>query len=565
MTATQPEFLDVVIVGGGVSGVYSAWRMLTGVPQADSPLARWAKARPDGKLAVNLYERTHRIGGRLLSVTPPNMPHIRCELGGMRYMSSQTLIRSLVENKLGLDTRPLPVAEPENIAYLRGKHLRLSELNDPTKLPYNLDWAERSTVTTSDLLIYAVQQIVPGIQNVHGSALQALLEHTLFNGKPIYQQGFWNLLAQLMGHEAYAFSRDTVGYDTASLNWNALDTILLNFDFTPGITYKAIVKGYEEVPLMLEQQFRDAGGTTHLGWTLKSFDNADLPDGSKGVRLTLYPTQQPIQTNRAAQQTADFHEHDAKDEITILTRALVLAMPRRSLELLDQTGAVLGGGRQDAVHQMLRSVTPIPLFKMFVCYDTPWWEAVGVTQGRSLTDLPIRQCYYWGVEGEQYGADPTNRKAVLLATYDDSNNVDFWSGFTQDRTAVFRTRWQAAPGEQFDAAKWQNYEAPPAMSAEIHRQLKMLHNMPYAPEPGAAVYMDWGQDPYGGGVNFWNIHARSWELIPRIVHPVASTPVYICGEAYSNAQGWVEGALQTAEILLHDQLQLEPPNWVVNN
>jgi len=26
--------------------------------------------------------------------------------------------------------------------------------------------------------------------------------------------------------------------------------------------------------------------------------------------------------------------------------------------------------------------------------------------------------------------------------------------------------------------------------------------------------------------------------------------VYICGEAYSDAQGWVEGALQTADIVL---------------
>lgn len=32
-------------------------------------------------------------------------------------------------------------------------------------------------------------------------------------------------------------------------------------------------------------------------------------------------------------------------------------------------------------------------------------------------------------------------------------------------------------------------------------------------------------------------------------------PLYICGEAYSDAQGWVEGALQTADMVL-DQLGL---------
>jgi hypothetical protein len=31
---------------------------------------------------------------------------------------------------------------------------------------------------------------------------------------------------------------------------------------------------------------------------------------------------------------------------------------------------------------------------------------------------------------------------------------------------------------------------------------------------------------------------------------LAPRPIYICGEAYSDAQGWVEGALQTADMLL---------------
>ena len=73
-------------------------------------------------------------------------------------------------------------------------------------------------------------------------------------------------------------------------------------------------------------------------------------------------------------------------------------------------------------------MTPIPLFKMFVCYPYPWWASVGVSQGQSVTDLPVRQCYYWGVENQQQGADPTNTNAVMLATYDDTLNVSYWEG-----------------------------------------------------------------------------------------------------------------------------------------
>lgn len=34
------------------------------------------------------------------------------------------------------------------------------------------------------------------------------------------------------------------------------------------------------------------------------------------------------------------------------------------------------------------------------------------------------------------------------------------------------------------------------------------------------------------------------------MQPLANRPLFICGEAYSDAQGWVEGALQTADLLL---------------
>ena len=70
------EMLDVAIVGAGVSGVYTGWRLLT-----DPPPVRPVPT-------VHVFEQSQRIGGRLLSVEPPGIPGVFCELGGMRYMSS---------------------------------------------------------------------------------------------------------------------------------------------------------------------------------------------------------------------------------------------------------------------------------------------------------------------------------------------------------------------------------------------------------------------------------------------------------------------------------------------
>ena len=53
--------IDVAIVGGGVSGIYSGWRLLTA----------------DNKRKVTVFEGSDRIGGRLLSARPPGFPGSR--------------------------------------------------------------------------------------------------------------------------------------------------------------------------------------------------------------------------------------------------------------------------------------------------------------------------------------------------------------------------------------------------------------------------------------------------------------------------------------------------------
>jgi monoamine oxidase len=45
-------------------------------------------------------------------------------------------------------------------------------------------------------------------------------------------------------------------------------------------------------------------------------------------------------------------------------------------------------------------------------------------------------------------------------------------------------------------------------------------------------------------------------------HPNAQYQVYICGEAYSNNQGWVEGALTSAELMLKESFKLPHLSWL---
>ncbi len=514
------DVLDVAIVGAGVSGVWSGWRL------TDPALG------PVQRRRVGVFELSDRIGGRLLSVHLPGRLDVACELGGMRYLSSQPLVKHLVEKVLALTPIPAPVGEDKNLAYLRGLQLRLEDLADPAKVPFRLTAGEAARIET--LLPDAIAAIAPTTVGLTGDALRRAVETAEYGGRPLWQQGFWNLLAQNMSGEAFRFTQQSNGYDTTQLNWNAAETVVLNSDFGKTITYSRIKEGYEQVPIQLAARFEANGGEVHLRHQVKSLVPKTLPDGTTGLELHV-------------------EELDAGRRCTVLARSVILSMPRRSLELLDPTGAVMG---DPTFRSLMTTVTPIPLFKAFVAYHEPWWVDAGVSSGRSVTDLPLRQVYYWTTEKAG--------NSILLATYDDTDDVGFWQGLATDpanyplQTAALPPEARAAITDDLSNDRWEDWQAPTALVNEVHRELEILHGVPGAPPPYAAVYHDWIDDPFGGGVNFWNIGVQSWVVGPAIAHPVAGAPVYVTGEAYSRAQGWVEGALQTAEHVLTTYFGLAP-------
>jgi monoamine oxidase len=96
---------------------------------------------------------------------------------------------------------------------------------------------------------------------------------------------------------------------------------------------------------------------------------------------------------------------------------------------------------------------------------------------------------------------------------------------------------------------------------EAQRQLSEVEGIE-VPEPYAAASKNWTVDPFGGALNMWRIGVRSESLMPKITRPLPDLPVYVCGEAYSRVQGWVEGALQTAELMLQQHFGLKRPGWL---
>lgn len=521
------EKIDVAIVGGGVSGVYSAWRL--------------QRANPKRKIVV--FEGSEDVGGRLLSVRPPDISNMVAELGGMRILPSvQPRITRLVgalndELPPGqkIDLYPFPVDKPQNLAYLRGVYLRLSDFaTNPDKIPYHLSFLERGG-TAGSIIVNAIEQIVPGITNpkLNEQQRRAMAQQASFAGRPLYQHGFWNVLLRVISGEAYQLGTAAGGYNSTLSNWNAADAIpwyLSDFGVQP--VYQGFQQGFQQVPKSLAELFRTAGGEIRLNQRLDGFD---WKDGTFDLRI---------------------------GSSAVGAQSLILAMPRRSLDLLAPTSPPL---RDERTAALIASVTPQPLFKLFTTYTNPWWRAAGYSEpdgtfvpveaGRSVTDLPVRQTYYWP---RQDGSPATEGPSMLMASYDDGTNIGFWDGLRPRRRRAWESgQTVAAPAHPFvgtegerSSSIWDRYPAPREMVAEVARQLAVIHGLSYTPEVCNAAFRDWGDDPFGGGWNSWNIGVKSWEVKQQIIQPSPQRELYICGEAYSDAQGWVEGALQTADMML---------------
>ncbi|MEV7395082.1 FAD-dependent oxidoreductase [Streptomyces sp. NPDC091215] len=527
------DVLDVAVIGAGVSGAYTAWRLL-GPEAKRSRALKELQRRHGGPLAVGLFEGSERVGGRLFSVTPPGMPHLHAELGGMRYLTDQPVVAQLVDH-LGLPTTRFPVDEPQNLVYLRGHRFTQAHWNDPTVVPYDLPAAIRGK-TPDDALVSVIERFVPGAATMDHQAWDKIKPTASADGRLLYDIGFWNLLLDAVGQEGWNFLHDGFGYGSVVDNVNsveAMEASVADFVGSPPPHYRLLVNGYQTMPEELVRRFEAEGGSVHLHHQVRRIDRESVHGEDVLVlALSVWPEGRPL---------------------TVRARHVVLAMPQRSIELLDPDTFLFAG---DRFLSDLGSIVPRPASKLFLGYDRPWWEDLGLRAGRSVTDLPLRQTYYWGVEGKQSGADPDNRNALLLASYNDLNDVEFWNELLTRPNRLAPVAVPRTP-RPMDAT------ASGPLVDEAQHRLRELHG-PDAriPEPTAAYFQNWVQDPYGAAYHFWQVGAKSWEVMPRMRRPLRDANLYVCGDAWSTGQGWVYGALTQAELMLEEHFGLPRPPWL---
>ncbi|OLY91824.1 Monoamine oxidase [Cnuella takakiae] len=555
---------DVAIVGAGVSGLYSGWRLLSG----------YFKETPDYRTSnpsVSIFDMSNRIGGRLFSIKNyPGLDGVVGELGGMRFMEHQKIANSLINKVLKLTVLDFPMGDKnKNLIYLRGQRFHESDYGKSGfKTNYNLDnkWQgkhpdEIFTAIVNDVLIK--NGYSTGARNrKEWDEIKSILSYYQGpdKGQTLENIGFWNLINDQVGNEGYNFISDAGAYFSNTINWNSAEAMpYMMGDFVGDVKYKTIEGGFDMIAEGLAKLFSEAGGTIYNSKQLLNFSHNDL--NSFKYKLLIRDTKD-------------------NDEYEIYCNSLILAMPRRALELINDHNFLFKGGEDIELKKNIRSVIGEPSFKLLMAFDNgknrlPWWKSeLDIDEGRSITDLPMRQCYY-------FGAAKDRNASLLLASYNDMRTVDFWKplelpdqGMSYKKNSVHFKKMidnnsfvpkatSFVTKEELEKVSKFYKQAPKRMVDHSLFQLKELHGVENIPDPFTTMYENWSDDPYGGGYHAWKARYDVGSVMSYMRRPMKTENVHICGEAYSDQQGWIEGAFCVAERMLQQEFAMcKPSEWL---
>ncbi|HRK61097.1 MAG TPA: NAD(P)/FAD-dependent oxidoreductase [Candidatus Omnitrophota bacterium] len=479
---------DVLICGAGISGLYCGQRILEDA------------ARKGRKIRVGIIESRSRVGGRIWTTRFPEFPDTNLELGAFRFMENHHLVAKLVK-KYGLKTE-LVHSEDQQLYFLRGKKYIKNNVR-AINSAYHLQPAEAG-MTAAQLLEFAIKKAMPGyrwdsFKAPHDQIQLALKKADASN------LGFKHFLLQFISNEAFCLIRDSSGYDSSFFNWNSREALahVVN-DFVLSPKSFSLHGGSDQLIKSLKADFLELGGEIYLNTSLQNFNL--VRSGSERV----------IQCGVS----------DGKSKKTQLVKAkeLILAIPQKPLfQLMHRSPAI----RSPEVDRLLSSVYPLNAVKIFLGYDTSWWKKVCPQVTMSISDSPLRKTFYQLPTKK----DGKNKGGVLLAAYSDMENFYFWDGLMPP----------ASSGNSKDMAE---------VNSAVTAMLSRMHGAK-VPVPVAGKIIRWSTEHAGAAFHAWKPGVDCIKVRENISKPVADVPVYICGEAYSSYQCWMEGALISADSMLN--------------
>jgi monoamine oxidase len=428
-----------------------------------------------------------------------------------------------------------------------------------------------------------------------------------FAGIPLRNIGFWNVLKHFLSSEAFLLVHDGFGFLSVISNWNAPEAFKwLLTDFSPHLRLQTVPGGLSKIVNELERRLgkgelgRDVvGDIINKNHTVREI-HCDRSQGEDEFRLRFEESKDFVVADRlilalppSALGRIRFFEDGQElcGDVERDWRKLVhCSRPHRLAKIVlayeepwwQHTGVP---GAESG-----RLFTDLPMRQIH--YFGPTWLAEnGWVSGRpSKVSLVM---VYNDSHYEAFWRTFHVHNNVYRSTSDGMTDARNTLGLKPEEIAggSFRFLGPRKFGEISEAQthggiakapisngdlvelsereEFDEYEVRHRMEEKVRDQLTELHNYE-VPMAIGGVYRDWSHD---GGWHTWEPFVDVGAIKEVIVQPfyrdmnqrvrlrsctrdeksrlpvdeLPRLPLYVCGEAYAWEQGWIEGALMTAE------------------
>ena len=496
----QPQHsdFDIVVIGGGITGTYLTRRLTSQYP----------------RLKILLIEKTDRIGGKFLSsyLGPDENPYnTALEYGGMRiFPSIQPRISKLLEF-LNLTKVAVPYSSPNNLFSGRTKTFLNSELFPNTKSAYFLEPEEENAevfTTVNDNIYdkfndYGVdsnplyQYRIIAFKNPGLSGL--CFRNEVMEGQVSISTENYRRFSDISGYTGFFYGKGSfvsLAYENISLN---------DFDTTQYF----IKEGYQQVPVGCVNNFKTV--------SFNDIKNNNFTENNSLLMNTELLKFSVMNNN------IEITVSNGNENISLKSKKLFITTPTNTLQSIE-------GFPDEYYTNFTRHLKQIPLFKIFLKYETNWWNDIGFSIGRSTTDMPINQVWFY------------NNNTLLI--YAVGEDAEFWEQ-------------QLPKLEQIDLIDV-NSPYPSFLSYLMTFVKKVFKDYIDVPFPNKIGWKYWSS---GGG--FWNTLDETEPN--KSIYDIGQDMINIFGtngnvnyinNDISFNQGWGEGSIEIVDQFLQDKYNM---------
>jgi monoamine oxidase len=337
---------------------------------------------------------------------------------------------------------------------------------------------------------------------------------------PLCAMGFWNLLSDFLSHDAILKLRDLgTFYHLLPENPNAAEWLvwwLLGFGTHERL--HGIFGGMECIVDKLENELKGKNAGLFPNCWVKKIEYA----GNK-LKLEFDETKRP-------RSDIEQQEYDR----------VILALPRGALQDIERRSTEVFKG-ETGIEGLLDSAFGFPMVKTFVVVKNRWWEEENLAN-QFATRVPTRELHYWK------GHTKDSKQGLIMA-YTDRPASSFWANYVPSGPQIDAHR----TNEKMLSENFRN-----RLTKKVAQYLSE-NNLPDIKPEDLVWYgiRDWGREPYSGANHAWRPERKYWVVIRRLAEialPDSGTDhptLHICGEAYSDYHGFMEGSLRSAAYVLH--------------